>query len=47
MTEEKVIKIPIKLLWDKIEEFRKTHSDEETLCEIKNNLIKYIEIDNG
>lgn len=47
MTEEKVITIPIRFLWDKVKKFRETQSDEETLDEIKKNLIKYIEIDNG
>lgn len=44
MTEEKIIKIPIKPLWDKIEEFRKTHSDEEALQEVKINTMKYIKV---
>lgn len=44
MTEEKVITIQGQILWDKIEAFRKTHSDEETLQEVEINAINYIEV---
>lgn len=44
LIEEKVIKLSVNVLWDKIEAFRKNHSDEETLQEVKINTMEYIEV---
>lgn len=44
LIEEKVITISVYILRDKIEAFRKNHSDEETLQEVKINTMEYIEV---